>query len=196
MTHVGTASPAVRSTLHSSRVISSSSSAALTTLAAEDRVWGKCRLLPVTRRSALAARAQAMNLSSSGSGEIWVIGIGSTRLPRRRSMSSSASTSYAGNPNRGRCRTSEYSLRISAEKYGVISPWLIAMSSKASFPAEEIMADTRTFVSITERITSVSHAGMPKSQRRCRRRKACPGLSSWPRSRLSPASREEARQCG
>ena len=62
--------------------------------------------------------------------------------------------------------------------------------------AEEIMADTRTFVSMTARITSVFLAGRPKFRRRCRARKACPSLFSWLRSRLSPANRVAAPRCG
>jgi hypothetical protein len=110
------------------------------------------------------------------------------------------------------------------------------MISKASFPADEIMADTgrlrkkhqrakskpqalkrrhifkqlngttevvpfpkptrirlfqqpaRTFVSMTVRITYVSHAGMPKSLHRCRMRKACPNLFLAPFQAFSSQS--------
>jgi hypothetical protein len=45
--------------------MNSRSSPALTTLALAGWIWGKCRLFPVTRKSAFPAIAQAMNLSSS-----------------------------------------------------------------------------------------------------------------------------------
>lgn len=148
--------------------ISLRSSPALLTLTPGRCCFGKCLRLPVTRKSTLRARAQAMNLSSPLSRETDGMLLKATDSPRSRKTERRAFTSSRGNPNFGRARTSEYSCRISSEKHGMSSPRWTARRIPASFPAAEIIADTKTFVSMTARITSSSHAGRRKFRHRCR----------------------------
>jgi hypothetical protein len=145
--------------------MNSRSSPALTILALAGWIWGKCRFIPGHEKVSLPGYRAGNKLivirigrSTGNWDRIKEVAMAAEQIEQVIDLALRIA-------KLGRRRTSEYSSMISRERHGATNPWLMAMTSKASFPAGEIMADTRTFVSMTARITSVSRAGTRKSRR-------------------------------
>ena len=91
------------------------SSLALTTSVVFQRL-GKCRLLPVTRKSAPAASAHSRKRLSGSSGDAEALWVGATRMLAERSRARKWATSLRLNFRRVYERTCSYSLRIGSDK--------------------------------------------------------------------------------
>jgi hypothetical protein len=124
----------------------------------------------ILRKIPLIARDHEIHLCRQGTGhELVILGVGRNTGKRGRIQKITLAVKQVdegrdfvwGKSKLSRARTSEYPCSTAGEKQGLMRPCLTARSSKASLPEGEIMADTRTFVSMTDRITFSSHACTP-----------------------------------